>query len=97
MNDTMSLFLATTILALGGLGLYIYKSSDDNKKEEDEEYNEDSIFDSTNFWGLENKGDEINNTNIEEYREDEEEYKPKRKNVKTQKNKKLSLNSRRRY
>ena len=29
MNDTMSLVLATAILAVGGLGLYMYKSSDD--------------------------------------------------------------------
>lgn len=32
MNDSMSILLATTILALGGLGLYMYKSSDDDKK-----------------------------------------------------------------
>jgi hypothetical protein len=30
----MSILLATTILALGGLGLYMYKSSDDNQKYE---------------------------------------------------------------
>ena len=29
MNDTMSLFLATGILAIGGLGLFMYKTSDE--------------------------------------------------------------------
>ena len=29
MNETMSLVLATTILAIGGLGLYMYKTSDE--------------------------------------------------------------------
>jgi hypothetical protein len=31
MKETMSLVLATAILALGGLGLYMYKQSDDFK------------------------------------------------------------------
>ena len=31
MNETMTLVLATTILALGGLGLFMYKQSDDFK------------------------------------------------------------------
>ena len=29
MNESISLLMATTILALGGLGLYMFKSSDD--------------------------------------------------------------------
>ena len=44
MNDTMSLLLATTILAAGGLGLYMYKSTDGNKKGgkyEDDVYDEE--------------------------------------------------------
>lgn len=52
MNDTMSLLLATAILATGGLGLYMYKSPDEDKKGDDESgYNEDSLFGSGNFWG----------------------------------------------
>ena len=39
-NDTMSLVLATAILAVGGLGLYMYKSSDDF---EYDDYNEDEL------------------------------------------------------
>jgi len=38
MNDTMSLVLATAILAVGGLGLYMYKSSDEFAFDD---YNED--------------------------------------------------------
>ena len=43
MNDTMSLVLATAILAVGGLGLYMYKSSDDFAFDDynEDEYNED--------------------------------------------------------
>lgn len=52
MNDTMSLLLATAILAAGGLGLYMYKSPDDKQNGGDESnYNEDSLFGSGNFWG----------------------------------------------
>ena len=32
MNETISLLLATAFLAIGGLGLYIYKTSDDDNK-----------------------------------------------------------------
>jgi len=92
MNDTMSLLLATTILALGGLGLYMYKS-DDNQKGGDEDYNEDALFGSTNFWGSsDNKEDELDD---EQY--DEEEYKPRKRGGKTQKNRKSTGSSRRRY
>ena len=36
MNDSLSILLATTILGIGGLGLYVYKSSfDENISEED--------------------------------------------------------------
>ena len=43
MNETMSLVLATTILAIGGLGLYMYKTSDEPDYKND--YNEDELFD----------------------------------------------------
>ena len=39
MNETMSLVLATAILAIGGLGLYMYKQTDDEISYiEDENY-----------------------------------------------------------
>lgn len=96
MNDSMSILLATTILALGGLGLYVYKSSDDNKKGgSDEEYNEESIF-GGNFWSLsddKNENEEKLDDNLEEF----DDYKPRRKNVKTQRNRKSTGISKRRY
>ena len=96
MNDSMSILLASTILALGGLGLYMYKSSNDNESEEpvDEIYNESSIFGSNFFGGgdeNESKSDESNDT-------DEEVIKTrKRNNGKTYRNRKLTGASRRRY
>jgi len=100
MNDNMSIFLATTILALGGLGLYMFKSSNDNTNYEDgEEYNEDSLFDPTNSienlfnWG--SKKDIEDEDSVEEL--DDDDYKPRKRGGKTQKNKKSSGSSRRRY
>lgn len=94
MNDSMSILLATTILALGGLGLYMYKSSDDTQKGGDVEYDEGSIF-SGEFWGLSENND---NDNFDDELEEEEEVKPRRKTaVKTQRNRKPTGSSRRRY
>lgn len=83
MNDTTSLLLATTILALGGLGLYMYKTSDDQTGGYDE-YNEDEIFSSN---------DDISDVNEEDY---DYEPKPKTRNSgKTKRNKKGSGTKRR--
>jgi hypothetical protein len=43
MNDTLSLLLVTTVLTVGGLGLYFYKNTDDDKTGGNS-YNEDEIF-----------------------------------------------------
>jgi hypothetical protein len=67
MNDIMSLLLATAILAAGGLGIYIYKSPDDEQKGGDESnYNEDSLFGSGNFWNSSKEEDieQINDENV---------------------------------
>lgn len=94
MNDSMSILLATTILALGGLGLYMYKSSDDSQKGGDEEYNEEGVF-GGNFWGFsDDKNDDVEN--IDDLEEDED-YKPRKRNTKTQRNRKSTGTSRRRY
>jgi len=53
----MSLLLATAILAAGGLGLYMFKTPDDEQKG-GEEYNEDNLFGSGSFWGSSNKSDD---------------------------------------
>lgn len=100
MNDNMSIFLATTILALGGLGLYMFKSSDDNTSSiDEEEYNEESMIDPTNAiaslfnWGSKNDTEDENR--LEEL--DEEDHKPRKRASKTIKNRKSTGNSRRRY
>jgi hypothetical protein len=81
MNETMSLLLATTVLALGGLGLYMYKNSDDLIGGEN--YNEEEIF-----------GIDDNSLNDDEI---EYEPKPKTRNGgKTKRNKK-GLGTKRRY
>jgi len=96
MNDSMSILLATTVLALGGLGLYMYKSSDDSQKGGDDDYDENSLF-GGNFWGLTN--DKLDDEeNLDEYLEEEEEdYKPRKRNTKTQRNRKTTGTSKRRY
>jgi len=86
----MSLLLATTLLALGGLGIYMYKNSDESQKGGDEEYNEEGLFDSTNFWGYTDDQKDDDN-------EEEEEVKPRKRGGKTQRNRKSTGTSRRRY
>lgn len=53
MRDTISLLIATAILAVGGLGMYIYKPSNE-KQDGDDGYVEDSLFCSGGFRNLEN-------------------------------------------
>jgi hypothetical protein len=57
MNDTMSLLLVSILLGAGGLGLYMYKLSND-----DEDYNEDKLFSSEGFISGEDEKNEGNNT-----------------------------------
>lgn len=102
MNDNMSIFLATTILALGGLGLYMFKSSDDTSSHSDEDiedYDEDGLFGSGSFFNWGSKSDSDDKTDeLDELNEiDEEEYKPKKRASKTQKNRKSNGTSKRRY
>ena len=81
MNETMSLLLATAILAAGGIGLFMLKSDDNNDDNNDNDYKEDIILDE-----LEDLEDE-----------DDYDYKPKaRSSNKTKRNRK-SGGSRRRY
>jgi hypothetical protein len=86
MNDTATLLLATAILSIGGVGLYMYKS--DELQKGGDEYNEDSLFTSSNDY--------------EEPLDDEEEvvfYEPKvkaRGSTKTKRNRK-STGTKRRY
>jgi len=54
MKDTISLLIATTILAVGGIGLYMYKSNDDESKE-GSGYDEDGLFGLNGFFGSGNE------------------------------------------
>lgn len=95
MNETMSLLLATAILAAGGLGLYMYKSNDENQKGGDN-YNEDSLFGSGNFWGSgTDDKDEIDEQVDEDL--DDYEYKPRSRQNKTKRNTRRSSGTKRRY
>ena len=89
MNDVKSLLIATTVLAIGGLGLYMYKSEDNNQKGGDD-YNEDSLFSSGSFWDSNNE-DELVDEDIDEY-----VPKSKAKGGKTKRNRK-SGGTKRRY
>jgi len=83
MNETMSLLLATTILAIGGISLFMLKSND-NGTYDDEEIDIDDIEDLDDF-------DEF------EEEEDDYDYKPKARGAnKTKRNRKVG-GSRKRY
>lgn len=101
MNDSMSILLATTVLALGGLGLYMYKldkSTDDNDTVDDDFSVDDSVSDTnifSKFFNWDDKTEEEPDEILDNY--EEEEYVPrKRSNTKTHKNKKTG-SSRRKY
>ena len=67
MNDTMSLLLATTILATGGACLYMYKNPENEEQTGgDTEYNEDNLFGGLgNFFSL-NEDEESKATPVNE-------------------------------
>jgi len=108
MNDSTSILLATTVLALGGLGLYMFKTThdkdnreddeddEDNEDNEDDEDDEDSLFGPGGIfnWGTTN-GNKDEYDNKEEINEDI--YKPRKKGAKTLKNRKSTGSSKRRY
>lgn len=88
MNETYNLLIATTILALGGLSLYMFKSNDAQSGGGDEDYDEDNLFKSNNFWS--SKGDD---------EEDEPEYhetKVRQRGGKTKRSKR-NVGTKRRY
>jgi len=92
MNESLSLLLATAILAAGGLGLYMYKNPDDVQKGGDS-YNEESLFGSGSFWGsgTDEKEDEIEE-DLDDY-----DYKPRSRQNKTKRNMKRNGGTKRRY
>ena len=123
MNDTMSLLFATSILAIGGLGLYMFKTDESGERDNK---NNNTLF----GWGIDDDNDEHaerikvkyadenadedrdENTDLNEdignadehdhdHDYDYEEYKPRKRSStprgKTQRNRRFSSSSRRRY
>jgi hypothetical protein len=78
MNDLNSILIATTVLAIGGLGFYMYKS--------EQGFNDDEMY-AHDFDNLEEDLDEddYSSSSSEEDEEEEEEDDSKRKN-KTRRN-----------
>jgi len=78
MNDTMSLLLATGILAVGGLGLFMYKNgSEKGEVSFEDEYdgkNEENWFDLRSIFG---NSDEYEDKEKNEYDEEPEVYETK--------------------
>ena len=99
MNESMSIFLATTILALGGFGLYMFKSSDENEVNVEEGVNEKGFFSSSFFDWTKDDDDEKSKDEDKEDDENESEeiVKPRRRAAKTQRNRKSTGQSKRRY
>jgi hypothetical protein len=98
MNDTMSLLLATGILAVGGLGLIMYKTgsneNDDNENDDNENEN-DGFFDLRSYFGNSNEDDGDN----EEYKYEEPEVyeQPKRSRGSKTKSTRKNTGTKRRF
>ena len=90
MSETTSLLLATTVLALGGLGLYLFKTNDSIQ---DDSYDEDKIFNNN-----EELNNEDNDEQNDEYYDDYDDYekKPRKRGGKTKRSKK-GTGTKRRY
>ena len=110
MNDSASIVLATSVLALGGLGLYMFRMTHDddednqnNKDVKEDKNNEENIMDFSSLfnWGDPDNKDENKNTVVDTVMDnetEEHEIKPRKKtNTKTQRNRKSTGSSRRRY
>ena len=100
MNETLSLLLATSILAAGGLGLYMYKSTHDGEDEDNmEETNEQAIeLSELDVLSM----NEIKNTKNKASQEEENYKEPEQKitkrggGYKTKRNRKMT-SSKRKY
>ena len=95
----MSLVIATGILAIGGLGLFMYKNSDGPEKD-DESYDENSLFGEKGLFGeggFFGGSDDVEPELEEdtEYEPDFYEPKPKGRGGKTKRTRKTSGTKRR--
>jgi hypothetical protein len=90
MNDIKSLLIATTVLAIGGLGLYMYKS-----EENELDYNDD-LSDSDSGSETASESESVTASELEEL--DYDDYKPKKaKKEGTKKNIKKNGGTRKKY
>ena len=91
MNDVKSLLIATTVLAIGGLGLYMYKSEEDNFDDQnDEDYNSDTASETSSQNSYSSDLEEID---IDDYKEE----KISKKNGGTKRNNKKNGGTRKKY
>ena len=111
MNDSMSVLLASTLLAMGGVGLYLYKASNDDDSNDYEdnyvEHDQEGLFD--RFWkGGDDDDDEddddddelstiSDDLSLSDDEESIEKPKKKRTNNKTKRNRKSGGTSKRKY
>ena len=111
MNDSASIVLATSVLALGGLGLYMFRNTHDDQDDKDnqdvsnkkEKNTEENIMGLSSLFSWENTDDKDENKNtvldtVIDNETEEIELKPRKKTpAKTQRNRKHTGSSRRRY
>jgi hypothetical protein len=91
MNDVKSLLIATTVLAIGGLGLYMYKTEDS-----DDLYLNDDNSETVSESGSETESELDFDSDLEEL--DYDDYKPKeKKNRGTKKNSKKNGGTRKKH
>ena len=102
MNETMSLVLATAILAIGGVGFYMYKQSDDN--DNDDKYDLDSDLDNddesiSDVDSISHSENSDNSYHSEDYNDDFVDYEPKvsKQKAKTKRNKTAGGTRKKRY
>jgi len=88
MNDVKALLIATTVLAIGGLGLYMYKS-------EESEFDDDISETSSQLSEMSDSSELSDVSNLEE--EDTDNYIPKKSNKGTKKNSKKNGGTRKKH
>lgn len=96
----MSLLLATGILAVGGLGLFMYKNNSDDKHNENENENDDASlfnFDLRSYFGNSNEENNTEENYEEDYEEPEVYEQPKRSRGSKTKSSRKSSGTKRRY
>jgi hypothetical protein len=98
MNDTMSLLLATGILAVGGLGLFMYKNTSDDK-ESDKENESLFDFDLRSYFGNSDEEENKEENTEENYKEPYPEVfeQPKRSRGSKTKSSRKNIGTKRRY